>query len=356
MKTKAAAKALKAVRNILCVLMALLLLFLLVRFIGMKINGRTPQGGINESRYVEINGTKQWISIYGEDIDNPVLLYLHGGPGSATSAYDYAFTRKWADVYTVVTWDQRNCGKSYEKSENSTPLTYDLLMDDGLEMTRYLLDCLGVEKIALLGHSWGTYYGCNLVLAHPEYYSCYIGTGQLVDMYENEVAFQEAAAEWAGNEEEGAELLKALTPDHLTPEHFEAVNRLMEKYGYGMMKDGTDYNLSAAVIWNPYYSLRDWIDFLSADSSVYMDFILSDEFSRFSLTGRNQYKVPFYNINGDCDYQTNYQLARDYFEEVDAPYKELYMMENTTHGLLESKSEAFSDILHEIAAKQREVQ
>lgn len=351
-----AAKVLRVVRNVLCVLAALLLLFLLVRFIGTRINGRTPSGGINESMYVEINGTKQWISIYGEDIDNPVLLYLHGGPGSSTSAFDYAFTRKWADVYTVVTWDQRNCGKSCEKGGDSASLTYDLMMDDGLAVTQYLIDYLDVEKIALLGHSWGTYYGCNLVLAHPEYYSCYIGAGQLVDMYENEVAFQEAAAEWAGNEEEALELLKALTPDRLTPSHFEAKNRLMEKYGYGMMRDGSDYSLPAAIIFNPYYSLADWIDYLSADPSVYMDFIVSDEFDRFSLTGRAEYTVPFYNINGDCDYQTNYQLAQNYFEEIDAPYKKLCMMEDTTHGLLESKSEAFSDILHEIAVQQNTIE
>ncbi len=351
-----AAKVLRVVRNVLCVLAALLLLFLLVRFIGTGINGRTPSGGINESMYVEINGTKQWISIYGEDIDNPVLLYLHGGPGSSTSAFDYAFTRKWADVYTVVTWDQRNCGKSCEKDGDSASLTYDLMMDDGLSVTQYLIDYLDVEKIALLGHSWGTYYGCNLVLAHPEYYSCYIGAGQLVDMYENEVAFQEAAAEWAGNEEEALELLKTLTPDRLTPSHFEAKNRLMEKYGYGMMRDGSDYSLPAAIIFNPYYSLADWIDYLSADPSVYMDFIVSDEFDRFSLTGRAEYTVPFYNINGDCDYQTNYQLAQNYFEEIDAPYKKLCMMEDTTHGLLESKSEAFSDILHEIAVQQNTIE
>ncbi len=120
--------------------------------------------------YVDINNTKQWISIYGQDKDNPVLLYLHGGPGSATSAYDYAFTRKWSDVYTVVTWDQRNCGKSYSSDQNDTALTYDLMMSDGVEMTKYLLDYLGKDKITLLGHSWGTYFGSNLVLAYPEYY------------------------------------------------------------------------------------------------------------------------------------------------------------------------------------------
>ena len=136
-------KMLKTMRNIVFVMFAGILIFFLVRSIGRTINNRTPEGGINESMYVEINGTQQWISIYGVDINNPVLLYLHGGPGSSTSAYDYAFTRKWADVYTVVTWDQRNCGKSYEKSQNDTALTYELMMNDGLAMTKYLTDYLG---------------------------------------------------------------------------------------------------------------------------------------------------------------------------------------------------------------------
>lgn len=174
----------KIVKWIMIAIVIVILLFFIVRAIGKAYYSRTPQGGINESMYVEINGTKQWISIYGEDRSNPVLLYLHGGPGVSTSLYDYAFTRKWADVYTVVTWDQRNCGKSYSSEQNNTELSYELLMSDGAQITKYILEYLEKDKITLLGHSWGTYYGCNLVLEYPEYYEAYIGTGQLVDFDE----------------------------------------------------------------------------------------------------------------------------------------------------------------------------
>ena len=94
---------LRILKWILIVVVTLLAIFFIVRAIGLSYYRKTPEGGINESMYIDVNGTRQWINIYGNDLDNPVLLYLHGGPGSSTSDIDYVFTRKWADVYTVVT-------------------------------------------------------------------------------------------------------------------------------------------------------------------------------------------------------------------------------------------------------------
>ncbi len=352
---KTGRKILKFLKLLILIVLGIVIVFTTVRAIGRAINRKTPAGGISEARYIDVNGTKQWISIYGENKDNPVLLYLHGGPGSATSAYDYAFTRKWADIYTVVTWDQRNCGKSYDEGQNNVALTYELMMSDGKVVTEYVLNYLGKDKLTLLGHSWGSYLGANLAISYPEYYEGYIGTGQLVDMYQNELAFYEVAKSWVGNDSEGLELLGRLSPDRFTEEHFSSRNLLLQKYGYDMMVDGTDYNVIATVVFNPYYSLTDWVDFLQADYSVYMNFLMSDEFKKFSLIDKTEYMVPYYNINGDRDYQTNYEQAQDYFDEIEAPYKKIYIMKNTTHGLLESKSEEFSEILHEIAREQEKV-
>ena len=268
LKRRNMVKVKKIVKYIFLLLLVFLAAVLVAHGIGKAVNSMTPNGGINESMYVDINGTKQWINIYGEDINNPVLLYLHGGPGSATSDIDYAFTRKWADVYTVVTWDQRNCGKSYDKAQNDIVLTRDLFMEDGKQMTEFLLD-------------------------------------------------------------------------------------YMEKYGYSMMVDGSDYNLLTTILFNPNYSIIDWVKYFQRDMSVYLDFFSSDELLSFSLKGRYDYEVPYYNINGNKDYQTNYKLAQEYFDNVNAPYKEMFMMEDTTHGLLESKSEYFSEILHRIAENEQ---
>ncbi len=347
-------KITKIIKRTAIALSILLAAFFSVRAVGRAVYSQTPDGGINESMYIDVNNTEQWLNIYGEDTNNPVLLYLHGGPGSATSDIDYAFTRKWADVYTVVTWDQRNCGKSYDAEQNDIVLTRDLFLTDGKEVTEFLLDYLSKEKITILGHSWGSIYGANLVLEYPEYYECFIGTGQLVDYLENEKAFKQEAVLWAEGDKETLELAAQLTPESITVEHIAAKNAIMKKYGYDMMANGSDYNLAATVIFNPNYSVIDWINYFRRDMGVYLDFFASDEFASFSLTGRVDYQVPFYNINGDKDYQTNYKLAQEYFNEVNAPYKQMFIMENMTHGLLESDSDGFSEIVHKIAKTEKE--
>lgn len=81
---------------------------------------------------------------------------------------------------------------------------------------------------------------------------------------------------------------------------------------------------------------------------MYTQFVNSDEFKKFWLSDRDVYRIPYYNINGDKDYQANYLLAQAYFDTIEAPRKQMYIMKDTTHGLLESKSDEFSEILHRI--------
>lgn len=77
---KVAKVFLKILKWLLIALIFAIIFFFTVRFVGQKINGRTPQGGINESMYVEINGSKQWVSIYGEDLNNPVYYICMAAP------------------------------------------------------------------------------------------------------------------------------------------------------------------------------------------------------------------------------------------------------------------------------------
>lgn len=351
-------KLLNVLKWVGIVLGSAIVLFFIVRFAGQCINRRVPEGGINEAKYVEINGSRQWISIYGEDLDNPVLLYLHGGPGSSTSSVDYAALRKLGDIYTVVTWDQRDCGKSWTKEQDDTVLTREMLMQDGKELTEYLLDYLGKEKLTLFGHSWGTLYGANLALESPEYYDAFIGSGQVVDMTANEEAFIEAAKGWAADDPETLEFLAGASRETMTMDYFMKKDGIMEKYGYNSSEDELDYSIAATVIFNPWYSLGDWVDYFRWGSSmmdedaVYSVFDLGGGLDAFSLDGRYEYEIPFYNINGDHDYQANFELAQEYFDLVQAPDKAMLYFEDAGHMSPLYRSEELSEKIREIAARQ----
>ena len=178
---KAASVLLKVIKWILIVLVSLVVLLLMVRFIGQRIYSAVPKNGINEEMYIDVNGQQQWISIYGEDKDNPVMLYLHGGPGFSTSYADWVITRKLAKDYTVISWDQRNCAKTWIHDQKSDTVTAELMRSDLESVVDQMLEYLGKDKLTLLGMSWGTYYGCDYAYSHPDKVECIINLSQCVD-------------------------------------------------------------------------------------------------------------------------------------------------------------------------------
>ena len=140
---------------------------------------------IYDEEYININGILQYLFHAGTDENNPVMLFLHGGPGSAESIFAYSFQEKWEEIYTVVHWDQRGAGKTLTKNPNSFP-TMDLMLEDLYQIIQYLKARYNKGKIILLGHSWGSVLGSTFVLNHPEEVEYYIGVGQVVNMIENE--------------------------------------------------------------------------------------------------------------------------------------------------------------------------
>jgi len=123
---------------------------------------------IDETGFVSIGGLEQWLAIQGQDAGNPAILYLHGGPGEAQSPFLDAFA-PWEHDFTVVNWDQRGAGKTFEKNGEATPdLTLDRLTADAVEVTRYALNRLGKRKLILVGQSFGAMLGLMVAKRAPE--------------------------------------------------------------------------------------------------------------------------------------------------------------------------------------------
>jgi pimeloyl-ACP methyl ester carboxylesterase len=144
------------------------------------------KNGIEEEGFVQIGGIDQWIQIRGEDRLNPVVLFLHGGPGVSYIPFGDAF-RDWEGCFTVVHWDQRGAGKTYSQS-SAGDLDIDRMIQDGIEVAEHLRGRLGKDKVLLFAHSWGTILGLRMAQLRPDLFDGYVGAGQIVDMPNGETA------------------------------------------------------------------------------------------------------------------------------------------------------------------------
>ncbi|MGB7319511.1 MAG: prolyl aminopeptidase [Planktotalea sp.] len=102
--------------------------------------------------------------IYFEQCGNPEgvpVIVLHGGPGGGCSP---AMRRYFdPDVYRVVLFDQRGCGRSKPHSSVSNNTTWDLIAD--IERIR---EALGIEQFIVFGGSWGATLALAYAQTHPE--------------------------------------------------------------------------------------------------------------------------------------------------------------------------------------------
>jgi proline iminopeptidase len=147
---------------------------------------KTPNG-ISEIQYMDINGAKQYVLIRGTNRENPVLLFLHGGPGASATALLRKFNGVLEDQFTVVYWDQRGAGKSYNKHISKDEIKVKQYIADAEFLVNYLKSRFSTERIFLVGHSWGARLGMYLVQKHPEDFLAYVGVGQELAAFEGEL-------------------------------------------------------------------------------------------------------------------------------------------------------------------------
>ena len=159
-------------------------------------HGIVSKHGIEECRYVTLGGIRQYIQIRGQDVRNPLILFLHGGPGNPTSCLSYHYQKQLEQDFTLVNWDQRGCGRTFYASRGKdAPVSCEQILCDLDELISYLCGRFGKQKIILLGYSWGTVPGVLYAKAHPERLHCYLSACQCVHILSGAVyAAAQAAA------------------------------------------------------------------------------------------------------------------------------------------------------------------
>jgi proline iminopeptidase len=298
----------------------------------------TPNG-IERLEKVRIGGIDQWVSIRGADRRNPVLLYIHGGPGYVSIPMSWWFNRGVEEYFTVVQWEQRAAGKTYLLNDPATiaaTLTRERIIADTEEISAWARKEFGKDKIFVLGHSWGSFLGLQLAERHPEWMYAYIGVGQLIDGPESERRgwrFAVDAARREGNAMAVREL-EAIAPygapGRTIPIKDIYVERKWVGYYGGVMAYRRDNSADGDLAQlSPDYSDQQighiW------DGNKFATPYLLPGVVALDLTASNKLAVPLILFEGRHDLNVNSEVAATWFDTVKAPEKQLVWFEHSGH-------------------------
>lgn len=307
-------------------------------------------GGIESLEKVVLGDAEQWISIRGEDDSNPVLLYLHGGPGGSALPALRHYNHELEQYFTIVNWDQRGAGKSYSADIPEESFNIDQFVSDTIELTGHLIERFETEKIYLLGHSWGSIIGLLAAHQRPDLYHAYIGVAQVVSPAEGEAIsyrYMLEAAQAAGDKDATRELV-AIEPapypmgddfwDNITTQR-----KWLSYYG-GAVYSGEDLVPVTMSLFALEYTIGDFFNLVRGNrSSVHY---LWDEMLTINLMEQvSVVEIPVYFLTGRYDYVAPFELVEAFYNQLEAPCKELIWFERSAHSPHFEEPELFTQVL-----------
>lgn len=306
--------------------------------------------GIEEEGYLALCGQQQYYLIRGENVNNPVVIWIHGGPASPDTMLTYAFSDYLKDDYTVVAWNQRGCGRTYYQNKEIDPYnetaTFEQAQADLDALVDYVCDRFQQQKVILAGHSYGTMAGSKYAIEHPEKVAAYIGVGQM-GAAGSEVYAYEHALSLAKEKGDDTEAMVAAFEAYQTDASLENMMALRNcALPYHTPEKESNYIWTALT--SPYLGVDDvlWFgkqmgnfsDFTELNGQLFA-YISSEDVYAYGTA----FQIPVGFISGSCDWVTPVQYTEDYYLTITAPKKEMRLIDGWGHTVPQENPKEFAD-------------
>lgn len=339
----------------------------IIKLVNQKNLGISGENAISESRFIEINGCQTFVRIRGQNLDNPIIIFVHGGPGFPLTYLSPYFQQYLENHFTFINYDQRGSGRTYYKNEDKE-LSVELMIEDLHDLVTYALKRFGKSKVILMGQSWGTVLGSIYIQKFPQQVEAYIGVGQVIDFDKGKILSAQQAiqiAESKGHDYIVEEIKKGIdrfessrSMDGLDVKNLESLILNTGQYFKGKHQISGLKQIYLGLT-SPYMNFTDIRWFFNASNTIkiidlereLINFLYFDfDINKLDL----EYKVPVYYIQGEKDYITPTSMVEGFFESVIAPKKKLFKIDGTGHTPFLDSPVEFSDIVHNILSERRE--
>lgn len=310
--------------------------------------GEVVPGSIAEAGYLRLGGADQWVMIRGESAANPLLVLLHGGPGYSETHFFRHFNAPLERSFTVVYWDQRGAGKSFDRAIPRSSLTVERLVADLAELVEAACGRVGQRQAVLFGHSWGSALGALYAARFPDRVSVYVGCEQVGDSAAAEAAsyaFALAEAERQGSRR-ALRKLRAIGPPP-----YDASSVCAERTWLSRLDGSLDaramWGFGRILVHGPEWSLLDLPNLVRGFRST-MDAMYA-EVSTLDLTRAvPELRMPVFFFQGRRDHWIPPETSLAYFRALRAPCKRLVWFDESGHEPFVDEPEKFNAAMVEL--------
>jgi len=333
----------KVIGFFLAILIAILVVLSIIPAKTDKIEGNNA---ISSLESVQIGGIEQWLTIRSEDISNPILLYLHGGPGMGYIPFGSDFNSLIEKHFVVVHWDQRGAGKTCGSNTQNSTLNLEQYLSDTLELINYLRQRFTKQKIYLVGHSWGSVLGVKIAQRHPELFHAYVGVGQVVDMNAGEAISYQFVLDRATqeNNEKALSDLAEVKPPYESIEALMTQRQWLGNYSGDRLTGDSMVKILTGVLSASEYTLSEKMAYygcvINSLEQAWDD--LQDIDFKSSI---KSFDLPIYFFAGRYDYNTPSVLVEEWVSQINAPVVELVWFENSAHYISSEEPIKFQQAL-----------
>ncbi len=300
-----------------------------------------------DSGFVLLGGEKQYVETLSKSNNNPILLFIHGGPGQPETPLLRYFNSELTDAFTLVIWEQRGAGKSFQHNPNPQNMTLDQLISDAHELTLLLKKKYNKNKILLTGFSWGSIIGMNLALKYPDDYIAYIGISQVINMKKG----MEISHKWietkakSNNDSSTLQVLRRLylKDPTLCRGDFDC---FFIQYGLLNKYNGTVYNNQIEKeIEKALSTFRDYKNYNWNKALNFSFTHLEKDLFSIDFTNIKDVSIPIFFIQGRNDWNVPSVLVEIFYHKISAPSKQIIWFEYSGHNPLNEEAKKFNDIM-----------
>lgn len=315
-------------------------------FVLLFLAGCSQQTGkpVNDQLFLELGKEKQYVEITGSSDKDPVILFLHGGPGWPQTPHLRYFNADITKSAILVAWEQSGCGKSYMQNPTPANMSVEQFVNDAHELTQYLKKRFQKDKIYVAGFSWGSIIGLKLVEKYPEDYAAYFAISQVVDVSRSIELSREWIKAQALSRNDTAMLTRVKRLENRDTSFCQSeLDCFMKKYEMLTAYNGAIHTQEAsAKIDSAQVHYGDYKEYDWFKAFMYSANRLTDELFSTNLSGVTELKVPAYFFMGRHDWSLPTRVTEEFVAKLKAPRKEIVWFENSGHEPLEEEAPAFN--------------